>query len=145
MYIVLEKSFYLSVACVLPELSCGISICLLKHVVLFITFARNMISEVIHKPNIGNAPAAIYEYTATVMCWGSWQTMAAWYTLTAKGVTLYHAVMVYHGSMVIDVFPYCIPRCIPPLDTIQSNLYHLLFISLVSFQSPIYPPPYHPF
>ena len=66
-----------------------------------------MISEVIHKPNIGNAPAAIYEYTATVMCWGSWQTMAAWYTLTAKGVTLYHAVMVYHGSMVIDVFPYC--------------------------------------
>ena len=108
MYIVLEKSFYLSVACVLPELSCGISICLLKHVVLFITFARNMISEVIHKPNIGNAPAAIYEYTATVMCWGSWQTMAAWYTLTAKGVTLYHAVMVYHGSMVIDVFPYCL-------------------------------------
>ena len=66
-----------------------------------------MISQlVIHKPNIGNAPAAIYEYTATVMCWGSWQTMAAWYTMTAKGVTLYHAVMVYHGSMVIDVFPY---------------------------------------
>ena len=113
MYIVLEKSFYLSVACVLPELSCGISIFLLKHVVLFITFARNMISEVIHKPNIGNAPAAIYEYTATVMCWGSWQTMAAWYTLTAKGVRLYHAVMVYHGSMVIDVFPYCIhPPCV---------------------------------
>ena len=49
-----------------------------------------MISQVIHKPNIGNAPAAIYEYTATVMCWGSWQTMAAWYTMTAKGVTLYH-------------------------------------------------------
>ena len=101
------RKIILSVACVLPELSCGISICLLKHVVLFITFARNMISEVIHKPNIGNAPAAIYEYTATVMCWGSWQTMAAWYTSTAKGVTLYHAVMVYHGSMVIDVFPYC--------------------------------------
>ena len=106
------RKIILSVACVLPELSCGISICLLKHVVLFITFARNMISEVIHKPNIGNAPAAIYEYTATVMCWGSWQTMAAWYTLTAKGVTLYHAVMVYHGSMVIDVFPYCISLCI---------------------------------
>ena len=65
-----------------------------------------MVSQVIHKPNIGNAPAAIYQHTATVMCWGSWQTMAAWYTMTAKGVTLYHAVMVYHGSMVIDVFPY---------------------------------------
>ena len=59
-----------------------------------------MISQVIHKPNIVNAPAAIYEYTAKVMCWGSWQSMAAWYTMIAKGVTLYHAVMVYHGSMV---------------------------------------------
>ena len=38
-YNVLEKSFYLSVACVLHDLSCSISICLLKHVVLFITFA----------------------------------------------------------------------------------------------------------
>ena len=64
-----------------------------------------MISQVIHKPNIGNAPAAIYEYTVTVMCWGSWQTMEAWYTMTAKGVTLYHAVMVYHGNMVFHGFP----------------------------------------
>ena len=55
------RKIILSECCLcLHDLSC--SICLLKHVgVLFISFPRNMMIQVIHKPNIGNAPAGLRE------------------------------------------------------------------------------------